>query len=78
MDKLRNTLKLTNRERYEAYRNGEVETFSFDTEDFHLCYGVDNSGEVFDFCLIGDTIVNIQGKLNEVELEEAQRVIDGL
>jgi len=78
MDKLRNTLELTKRERYDSYRNGEVETLSFDTEDFHLCYGVDDSGEVFDFCLIGDTIVTIEGKLNEAELAKAQKVIDGL
>lgn len=78
MDKLRNTLKLTSRERYDAYRNGEVETLSFDTKDFHLCYGVDEFGEIFDFCLIGDTIVTIEGKLNEAELERAQKVIDEL
>jgi hypothetical protein len=78
MVKLRNSLELTRRERYEAYRNGEVETLSFDTEAYHLCYGVDELGDVFDFCLIGDTIVHIEGKLTEAELERAQKVIDEL
>lgn len=78
MSKLRNTLELSRRERYDSYRNGEVETLSFDTEDFHLCYGLDDSGEVYDFCLIGDRILFLEGKLNEAEIEKAQQVIDGL
>lgn len=78
MEKLRNSLELTRRERYDSYRNGEVETLSFDTEEFHLCYGVDEFEDVFDFCFIGDTIVHIEGKLTEAELETAQKVIDEL
>ncbi len=78
MNKLQNQLPLANRERYSTYRNGEVETLTFETDDYHLCYGVDSSGEIFDFCFIGNKIVTIEGMLNDKELEKAQRVIDSL
>lgn len=61
-------------ERHTLYRNGEVEVFTFENEDTHMCYGVDASGEVWDFCYIGDRIMHIEGKLSIEEIVVAKKI----
>lgn len=39
-------------ETYDSYRAGEVTTLTFEAEDLHICYGVNQSGLVWDYCYI--------------------------
>lgn len=67
------------RERYDSYRNGDVETLTFERGETHLCYGEDSQGEIYDFCYIGENeMVHIDGKLSSSDIVSAQELIDGL
>ena len=66
-------------ERYESYRQGAVETRTFERGDDHLCYGVGDDGELYDFCFLGEEeTLFTHGVLSPQEREIAQRFLDEL
>jgi len=48
----RNDLVATSLEVYPSYRDGKVTTKTFEYNDIHICYGVNHSGNVWDYCFI--------------------------
>jgi len=56
-----------------------VETLTFESGDYHLCYGEDSHGEVYDFCaMLAGSVTHVEGKLSDDEIRSAQEIIDNL
>jgi len=76
-DPLNIGLTPTKEERHSIYREGKVLVVTFETENEHICYALDDSGTVWDFCSIGDAgIVNFQDELSEDEITVALGVLE--
>jgi hypothetical protein len=59
-----------------SYRDGKFQVVTFENEQTHLCYSLDEAGAVWDFCSIGERVVHFEGKLSEAELARARVLAD--
>lgn len=79
MGKLITQTRPHKRESYDSYRNGEVETLTFEDKEVHLCYGEDSNGEIWDFCSIAQgSVTHMDDKLSDEEIKIAQEIIDNV
>lgn len=60
-------------ENHSSYREGKVTVVTFENETIHMCYGVDDKGNVWDFCFLDYANNNFYYTLDLTESDDLEK-----